>query len=157
MATAVTKVTLREPGFGDLALQCNPKLRRLVWPLIPLELPIERGSVATGQQRKWGYLVMWEFEVKPGMEARFEEIYGPSGDWERLFGQDENYLKTELNRAQGPLPRYITLDFWTSEEAYENFRERHHFEYEAIDRQCDQLRASERKLAAFVRFEPKTC
>jgi hypothetical protein len=102
-------------------------------------------------------MVMWEFEVKPGMEARFEEVYGPSGDWARLFGQDENYLGTELNRAQGPLPHYITLDFWLSEEAYGNFREQHRVEYEAIDRQCEQLRASERKLAVFVRFESMSC
>jgi hypothetical protein len=113
--------------------------------------------LATGQQSRWGYLVMWEFEAKPGMEARFEEVYAPSGDWARLFKQDENYLGTELNRAQGLSPRYITLDFWTSEKSYENFREQHRIEYEAIDRQCDQLSASERKLAVFVRFEPKSC
>ncbi len=108
--------------------------------------------MATGQLGPWGYLVMWEFEVNPGMEARFEEVYGPSGSWARLFEQDENYLGTELNRAQGPLPRYITLDFWTSEEAYRNFREQCRVQYESIDRDCDRLRASERKLADFVRF-----
>jgi hypothetical protein len=102
-------------------------------------------------------MVMWEFEVEPGMEARFEEVYGPSGNWAQLFEQDENYLGTELNRAQGPSPRYIILDFWVSEESYANFREQHRVEYEAIDRQCDQLRASERKLADFVRFEAKSC
>ena len=112
--------------------------------------------MATGQQSRWGYLVMWEFEVKPGMEVRFGEVYGPSGDWARLFEQDENYLGTELNRAQGPL-RYITLDFWTSEEAYKNFREQRRVEYETMDRQCDQLKAGERKLAVFVRVEAKNC
>jgi heme-degrading monooxygenase HmoA len=112
--------------------------------------------LATGQRGQWGYLVMWEFEVQPGMEARFEEVYGPSGDWARLFEQDENYLGTELNRAQGPSPRYITLDFWVSEESYENFRGQRRREYETIDRQCDPLRTSERKLAAFVRFEAKS-
>jgi hypothetical protein len=113
--------------------------------------------LATGQQSRWGYLVMWEFEIKPGMEARFEEVYGPLGEWARLFKQDENYLGTELSRAQGPLARYITSDFWTSEESYQKFLEQHRVEYGAVDRQCDPLRASERKLATFVRFEPNAC
>jgi hypothetical protein len=103
------------------------------------------------QPNRWGYLVMWEFEVKPGMEARFEDVYGPSGDWARLFRQDENYLGTELNRAQGTLPRYITLDFWVSEKAYVEFRDKHRGEYQAIDQKCEQLTESERELAKFIR------
>jgi heme-degrading monooxygenase HmoA len=107
--------------------------------------------VESGQQSKWGYLVIWEFLVKPGMEARFEQVYGVSGDWECLFGQDENYLGTELKCEQESPPRYLTLDFWTSEEAYERFREKHLIEYEAIDQQCESLTESERKLGTFVR------
>jgi hypothetical protein len=108
--------------------------------------------VASGQPTRWGYLVMWEFVVRAGMEARFEQVYGPSGDWARLFQQDENYLGTELTRGQGPPPRYITLDFWVSEATYERFREKRRKEYEAVDRECGWLRESERKLGTFVRM-----
>jgi len=31
------------------------------------------------------FLVLWEFEVKPGSEQRFERVYGPGGDWDSLF------------------------------------------------------------------------
>jgi hypothetical protein len=107
--------------------------------------------LANEQQSRWGYLVMWEFVVKSGTEARFEEVYGPSGDWARLFRQDENYLGTELNRGQGASVRYITLDFWVSEKAYEQFREKRRDEYQAIDQKCEELTESERELAKFVR------
>ncbi|HEX4425420.1 MAG TPA: hypothetical protein VH079_08465 [Terriglobales bacterium] len=103
------------------------------------------------QQNRWGYLVVWEFVVKPGMEAGFEEVYGPSGDWVRLFRKDENYLGTELNRGQGDLFRYVTLDFWVSEKAYREFRKKHRDEYQVIDQKCEQLTESERELAKFIR------
>ncbi len=104
-----------------------------------------------GQESRWGYMVMWEFVAKPGMEARFEQIYGPSGDWARLFQRNENYLGTELKHEEANSRRYATRDFWTSEEAYERFREKHRIEYQAIDQQCEQVRESERKLAEFTR------
>src|SRR5882757_4144284 len=34
------------------------------------------------------FLVLWEFEVKPGCEKRFERVYGPGGDWDSLFRRD---------------------------------------------------------------------
>jgi hypothetical protein len=108
-------------------------------------------TVVTGKQNRWGYMVIWEFAVKPGLEARFEHVYGPSGDWVRLFQQDSNHLRTELIRVQGSSPRYLTLDFWKSETAYDRFRQKHLGEYEAIDRNCEVMTEGERKLATFVR------
>ncbi len=107
--------------------------------------------MVSGEQSQWGYLVMWEFMVKPGMEARFEQVYGSAGDWARLFRQDKNYLGTELNRECEGSRRYITLDFWTSEQAYEKFRAQHLGEYQAIDQQCESLTESECQLATLVR------
>jgi hypothetical protein len=31
------------------------------------------------------FLILWEFEVKPGCEQSFESAYGPDGTWMRLF------------------------------------------------------------------------
>jgi hypothetical protein len=76
--------------------------------------------VVTGDQIRWGYVVIWEFVVRPGREARFERVYGPSGDWVRLFQQDPNHLRTELIRVPGTSRRYLTLDFWKSQSAYED-------------------------------------
>jgi hypothetical protein len=108
-----------------------------------------RDAVEDTRPGRWGFMVMWGFTVRPEMEARFEEIYGTSGEWVHLFEQDENFLFTELNReCEG---HYLTLDYWVSQAAYEKFREKHLAEYESIDRQCEGLTEIERKLATFVR------
>jgi hypothetical protein len=40
------------------------------------------------------FLILWEFEVKPGYEQSFEFAYGPEGAWTQLFRRDPGYLKT---------------------------------------------------------------
>lgn len=94
-------------------------------------------------------MVIWEFRVRSGMGRRFETEYGPDGEWARLFAQDKNYLGTQLTRSLKDRRVYLTLDFWSSERAYENFRKRHAKKYEAIDARCEGLTESERELARY--------
>jgi hypothetical protein len=44
------------------------------------------------------FLALWEFEVKPGCEQRFQSVYGAEGEWARLFRTDPNFLETRLLR-----------------------------------------------------------
>jgi len=44
---------------------------------------------------------------------------------------------------------YLTLDYWTSQEAYEAFRERHLAEYKAIDARCETMTESEREIGRY--------
>ncbi len=44
------------------------------------------------------FVTLWEYEVKPSCEERFEKVYGPEGDWAKLFRSDGNYLETRLLR-----------------------------------------------------------
>ncbi len=105
----------------------------------------------------WGYLVIWEFHVREGQEAKFEEIYGSEGEWARLFRHSGHYLGTELHRdAQNPT-RYVTLDFWTAREAYAEFRTRHAIDYEMLDSRCEELTESESAIGMFDRVGPGRC
>jgi len=97
------------------------------------------------------YLVVWQFRPRPGAELHFEEAYGPRGPWARLFASGEGFLRTELNRDLKDSGRYLTLDFWTSKEAYESFRAKHAAEYAAIDRECEALTVEETSLGEFAR------
>lgn len=103
------------------------------------------------QEHGWGYLVVWEFRVQPGLERRFEEVYGSEGTWAKFFRRSERYLGTELLRDTNQPRRYVTLDFWTTRTAYENFRRRNLPEYEAIDKQCEQMTERELQLGSFER------
>jgi hypothetical protein len=104
---------------------------------------------------QWGYLIIWEFHVRSGMEERFEKRYGPKGEWARLFGQDESYMGTDLIHHLNKGRTYVTLDFWTSQAAYDEFRKRHRSKYKAIDQKCEELTESEREIGKFVRLQGK--
>ena len=95
------------------------------------------------------FLVLWEFDVKPGSEKQFELVYGPRGDWARLFQSDPAYQRTLLLRDASRDHTYLTCDFWNSRVEYETFRQRHRDAYLAIDKQCEELTVAEREIGAF--------
>jgi len=98
------------------------------------------------------FVILWEFEVKPGCEKRFEDGYGPDGDWARFFRRDLGYRETRLLRDPVHSDRYSTADFWDSREAYENFRRENREEYQALDASFESLTARETYLGSFVRI-----
>jgi len=95
------------------------------------------------------FLVLWEFDVKPGFEERFESVYGPSGDWAQLFLRDPAYQRTLLLRDPFRMRTYVTLDFWDSKKAYDSFCQGNTAAYSALDEHCEELTSAERKLGAF--------
>jgi heme-degrading monooxygenase HmoA len=95
------------------------------------------------------FVALWEYEVKPGYEERFENAYGPGGDWVRLFRSDTHYYETRLVRDSLRRVVYLTMDFWESRRAYEEFMAGHRKEYEAIDGACEDMTLRERKVGWF--------
>ena len=95
------------------------------------------------------FLALWEFEVKPGCEERFQLVYGADGEWVRLFRGDPSFIETRLLKDPAAVNKFVTVDFWTSREAYESFKELNHAAYVAIDKRCEGLTVSERCLGNF--------
>lgn len=92
------------------------------------------------------FVTLWEFEVKPGCEESFEGVYGPDGDWARLFRSDSNYQETRLLRDATRGAIYLTIDFWNSRQAYKRFMETHAAEYKRLDAAAENLTLGERKI-----------
>jgi len=69
------------------------------------------------------FLALWEYEVKPGCQERFEKVYSLEGDWPKLFRNDPDYQETRLLRDASRDAVYLTLDFWNSRRDYEHFME----------------------------------
>lgn len=99
----------------------------------------------------WRFVVIWEFRVRAGMGKRFEKDYGADGIWAQLFQKEGAYVGTELVRDSKLERTYLTLDFWTSREAYEKFRERTREAYKAIDAKCEEMTESEREVGRYER------
>ncbi len=100
---------------------------------------------------EWRFVVIWEFQVRPGVEERFQRACGAEGVWAQFFRKDEAYIGTELIRDLKAERSYMTLDFWKSQEAYEAFRAQHAAEYKAIDAECEDMTESEREVGRYSR------
>ena len=99
------------------------------------------------------FVALWEYEVKPGCEERFENAYGPGGEWVRLFRSDSNYKETRLLRDPFRPAIYLTLDFWNSREAYRNFMAAHQKEYQTLDAAGEKLTRIERRVGWYEMVE----
>ena len=94
-------------------------------------------------------VAVWEFHVKPEARPAFERTYGPDGDWARLFRCSPDYRGTVLLRDRDRPSRYFTLDHWSSSEALSQFKNKHHADYAALDKQCEGLTEQETFLGEF--------
>ena len=96
------------------------------------------------------FVILWEFEVKPGSEHRFEKAYGPQGAWARLFLRDAHFRGTQLLPDSSRPLCYFTLDFWDSQAAYRDFLAANKAAYDAVDRSNEELTLRERHILSFV-------
>jgi heme-degrading monooxygenase HmoA len=96
------------------------------------------------------FAYVWAFRVGDGNESRFEQLYGPDGAWVQLFSMGTGYLGTELLRDVAQPGRYVTIDRWTSEDAYHAFRRAWDKEYLALDEAWESLTLEEQSLGSFV-------
>ncbi|HEU4402848.1 MAG TPA: antibiotic biosynthesis monooxygenase family protein [Candidatus Polarisedimenticolia bacterium] len=99
------------------------------------------------------HVILWEFEVKRGSEAEFERAYGSEGDWVRMFRRAAGFLGADLLHDCGTAGRYVTLDRWTTQEAFEACRLGARAEYEALDKRCERLTRKETLLGRFEMLE----
>jgi heme-degrading monooxygenase HmoA len=95
------------------------------------------------------YVIVWEFQIRQAREAEFVQKYGPAGAWARFFRSSAGYIRTELVRDVAVDFRYLTLDYWQSEEEFKRFREQNLAEYGRLDKELEGLTESETRLGAF--------
>ncbi len=99
------------------------------------------------------FVILWEFEVKPGSEGRFQRVYGPKGAWVRLFQRDRHFLGTQLRRDVSRPLFYFTIDFWDSETAYKKFLTKNRASYQELDGVTERLTLRDRRILSF-NFSP---
>lgn len=96
------------------------------------------------------FVVVWQFEIAEEKIAQFEAAYGPDGAWAQLFRRSPEYRGTELLRDAYVPGNYLTIDRWSSEEAFRAFRRDHDADYESLDRTCDALTRREARIGAYM-------
>ena len=96
------------------------------------------------------YVIVWEFWVKQGRVTEFIEKYGPRGAWARFFRSSMGYIRTELVKDVAADHRFLTLDYWQTEEEFNRFRQQNLAEYERLDKEFRGLTEKEVRLGAFT-------
>ncbi|HWZ56193.1 MAG TPA: antibiotic biosynthesis monooxygenase [Verrucomicrobiae bacterium] len=95
------------------------------------------------------YCYIWSFAVRPESVKEFRAAYGPDGDWARFFGTDPEYIRTHLLVDRRNPARFLTIDFWSSREAFVSFRERFGSRFEALDKSFERFTTAEEQIGAF--------
>ncbi|RJF90850.1 antibiotic biosynthesis monooxygenase family protein [Sphingomonas cavernae] len=95
------------------------------------------------------YVIVWEFEVPAMRVAEFEQAYGSGGPWAALFARADGYLGTELLCCAERPGRYLTIDRWESETAFEMFKRLFGAEYVALDKSLEGIASTETRIGAF--------
>jgi heme-degrading monooxygenase HmoA len=95
------------------------------------------------------YTYLWEFLIEPERLEEFQRHYGPRGTWVGLFRQSPGYLETLLLQDAREPRRFITIDRWESEEAYQSFRARFAREYAELDARCQHFTTRETSLGQY--------
>ena len=95
------------------------------------------------------YIYIWEYVVREDCADEFRRVYGPEGDWLRLFRRAEGFLGTELHADINDDTRFMTIDSWVSKAAHDAFRGRFDEEFRTLDEQCEKLTISETYAGAF--------
>jgi heme-degrading monooxygenase HmoA len=95
------------------------------------------------------FAVIWEYEVHAGREGDFTALYGGEGAWVGLFREYAGYVGTELLCDASQPRRFVTVDRWTSQAAYDAFLTAAKPRYADIDALGDALTANERCIGRF--------
>jgi hypothetical protein len=57
--------------------------------------------------------IMWQFDVKPGRETKFEQLYGADGAWTAMNRHTRSYLGSSFLNDQNRASRYIVIEYWS--------------------------------------------
>jgi hypothetical protein len=57
--------------------------------------------------------IMWQFDVKAGREAEFEQLYGADGAWTTMNRHTRSYLGSSFLHDQNRVSRYIVIEYWS--------------------------------------------
>jgi len=66
--------------------------------------------------------IAWQFDVKKGREAEFEDLYGVEGEWTAMNRQTRSYLGSSFLRDQNRASRYVVIEYWSEMLVYEQHR-----------------------------------
>lgn len=94
--------------------------------------------------------IMWQFDVKTGREAEFEQLYGADGPWTTSNRHTRSYLGTSFLHDQARASRYIVIEYWSEMLVAEQNRGTRNAALAAVEERRDELIAAVEPLGVFT-------
>jgi hypothetical protein len=57
--------------------------------------------------------IVWQFDVKNGRAAEFEQMHGADGEWTTMNRHTRSYIGTSFLRDQNQSSRYLVIEYWS--------------------------------------------
>lgn len=92
------------------------------------------------------HFIIWNYTVEASNQAAFQQEYGRSGAWFKLFETCDDYLGTDLLKNG---TTFMVIDKWISKEAYEEFMADCKTEYDQINTKSKGLYKDEQRVGEF--------
>ncbi len=81
----------------------------------------------------------WEFEIRKGHEARFEQLFGADGPWQALARRSRSFLGSSVLRDPVQPARYLVVEYWSEMLVYEKHQADFSDEIRDLEAQRDGL------------------
>ena len=129
----------------------SPRVDRESEALPPVRVRFDPKFIGNpGEKQFMDYTIIWTYCVDPERRAEFEAAYGSKGAWATLFERADGFLGVEFLRCAEDDGRYVTIDRWASQRAFESFNARFATEYRSLDDRLEGIAATEERIGVFA-------
>jgi quinol monooxygenase YgiN len=94
--------------------------------------------------------IMWQFAVKSGHEAEFEQLFSTDGEWSVMNRRTRSYLGGSFLRDQNQSSRYILIEYWSEMVVHERHRAYRSDAITFLEQRHDELLESVEPLGVFT-------
>jgi hypothetical protein len=93
--------------------------------------------------------IVWQFDVRSGCNAEFEEFYGANGAWSSMNRHSRSYLGSSFLRDQTLASRYLMVEYWSEMLIYERHQISQQQKILELEARRDQLVTKVEPLGVF--------
>lgn len=93
--------------------------------------------------------IVWQFDIRAGREAEFEQFYGADGEWTAVNRRSRSYLGSSFLRDQSRPSRYLVVEYWSEMIVYERHKASKKQQITNLDARRHELVASTEPLGVF--------
>jgi hypothetical protein len=101
--------------------------------------------------------IMWQFDIKAGSEAEFEQFCGAGGEWTAANRHSRSFLGSSFLRgATSPetrTSRYMVVEYWSEMVVTEQHKTFHGDEIARLGARRDELAASFEPVGVFTALD----